>query len=74
MVTKVAVLAYYKLDINAIIKTDSLDYVNSKIFSWLNNNRLLHNITFFSKNLNFTEYNYKIYNNKFLAIIQYLKQ
>ena len=52
------------------METDSSDFISSRIFSQLGNDRLLHLVIFFSKNLNLAEYNYKVYDNELLAIIQ----
>lgn len=55
------------------IQTDLSDYVISRVFSQIDDNRLVYPITFFLKNLNFTKYKYKIYNNKLLAITRYFE-
>ena len=69
MEIKASKLVYYKQGLKIIVETDFFDYVNSKVFFQLNKDRLLHLITFFSKNLNPTKCNYKIYDKELLAII-----
>ena len=56
------------------METDSLDYVSSRVLSQLGNDRSLHSVAFFSKNLNLTECNYEIYDKELLAIIRYFEQ
>ncbi len=70
MVTKALILTHYKQDVRIIVETDSSDYVSSGVLSQLDNDRLLHPVAFFSKNLNPAECNYKIYNKELLAIIR----
>lgn len=62
-------LIYYKQGLITIVKVDSFDYVNNRDLFQLDKNRLLYPITFFSKNLNSAECNYKIYDKELLAII-----
>ncbi len=61
MVTKTPILVYYKQGLKTIVETDFSDNVNSRVFSQLKEDELLHLIMFFSKNLNLVEYDYKIY-------------
>ncbi len=70
MVTEVPILAHYKQGLKTIVETDSSDYVNSGVLSQLGEDGLLHPIVFFSKNLNPTKCNYKIYDKELLGIIQ----
>lgn len=51
------------------MEIDFSDYVSNRGFFQLGKNKLLYFIVFFSKNLNFAKYNYKIYNKELLAII-----
>ena len=51
------------------METKSSHYIYSGIFSQLRENKLLNAIAFFSKNPNFAEYNYDVYDKKLLAII-----
>lgn len=63
-----------KPDVWKILKTDSSNYVNSRIFFQLDHEKLLYIVAFFSKNLNPIRCNYKIYNEKLLAIIRYFEK
>ena len=74
MVTKAPILAYYKQGVKTIVETDLSDYVSSGVFSQLGDDKLLHSMAFFSKNLNPAKCNYKIYNKDLLAIIRYFEQ
>ena len=56
-----------------VLKINFLNYVNEEIFSQYNYENSLHLITFYNKNLLFIEYNYEIYDKKFLIIIYYLR-
>lgn len=55
------------------METNFSDYMSSRILYQLGNDELLYLAAFFSKNLNLTKCNYKIYNKVLLAIIQYFK-
>ena len=70
MVIEAPILAYYKKSVKTIIKSDSSDYVSSRVFFQLDNNELLYSVAFFFKNLNLAESNYEIYNKELLAIIR----
>ena len=74
MVIKALIFVYYKQDLKIMIKSDFFDYVNSGTFSQLREDGLLYFFAFFSKNLNFIKYNYKIYEKKLLAIIKNFEQ
>lgn len=67
------IVAYNKRDIKTIIKRDLFNYISSRVFFHLGDNKLLYLIVLFSKNLNPTKYNYEIYNQKLLAIIKYFE-
>ena len=69
MVTKALIHAHYKQDLRTIMKTNSFDYVSNGGFFLLGKDGLLYLIAFFSKNLNSTKCNYKIYEKELLAII-----
>lgn len=73
MVTEALILAYYKQGFKLIVKTVSSDYVNNRVLFQLGEDKLLHSIAFFSKNLNPVECNYEIYIKELLAIIQYFE-
>ncbi len=70
MITKAPILAHYKQGVKTIMETDSSDYVSSRVLSQLGDDRLLHPVAFFSKNLNLFECNYEIYEKELLAIIR----
>lgn len=70
MFTKAIIFAYYKQDIKIIMKTDLSNYVSSRVFLQLGDNRLLYLVAFFFKNHSLIEYNYEIYNKKLLAFIK----
>lgn len=69
IVTKTLILAHYKQDLRTIIEINSSNYISSRVFSLLDEDRLLYLIAIFSKNLNLIECNYEIYNKGLLAII-----
>ena len=73
MITEAPILAHYKQGLKTIMETDSSDYVSSGVLSQLGEDRLLHPVAFFSKNLNLAECNYEIYDKELLAIIQYFE-
>lgn len=53
--------------------TDLSNYVSSRVFFQLGNNKLIHLINFFSKNLNLVKCNYEIYDKELLAIIRWFE-
>jgi hypothetical protein len=55
------------------VKTNTLDYISSSVFSQKYKHSILYLIVFISKKYNPTEYNYKIYNKELLAIIRYFE-
>jgi hypothetical protein len=55
------------------VKTNTLDYISSGIFSQKNKHNVLHLVVFISKKYNPAEYNYEIYNKELLAIVWYFK-
>ena len=74
MVIKAPILTNYKQGLRIVIETDSSDYINIRVFFQLSKDKLLYLVDFFSKNLNFAECNYEIYDKKLLAIIQCFEQ
>lgn len=52
-----------------MVKIYFFNYINNRVLFKLEKDRLLYPIVFFSKNLNFAKYNYKIYNKNVLVII-----
>ena len=63
------IFCYYNSDHKIVIKTDVSDYVSEGILSQYNENEVLYSIVYFLKKHNSAEYNYKIYNKKFIIII-----
>ncbi len=74
MVTKAPIFAHYKQGVKTIVETDSSDYVSSRVVSQLDDDELLYLVAFFTKNLNFSEYNDEIYDKELLAIIRCFEQ
>ncbi len=74
MVTKAPILIYYKQGIKTIVETNLSDYISSGVLFQLGDDRFLYSIAFFSKNLNPSECNYKIYDKELLAIISCFEQ
>ena len=58
----------------SVVKADLSNYATKGILSQYNKEKVLHPVTYFSKQLSLAECNYKIYNKKLLAIIKYFKQ
>ena len=69
MVIKALIFIHNKQGFKTFVETDFSDYISSSVFSQLRKNELLHLIAFFSKNLNFAKYNYKIHDKELLSII-----
>ena len=67
--TTALVLKHFDFIKFAVLKTDSLDYVNNNILSQPNDDGLLHFVAFYSKNFDPAKYNYNIYNKEFLVVI-----
>ena len=57
----------------AILETDSSDYVNSRVLSQYNDEGLLYPVAYYSKNLNPAKCNYQIYDKELLTIIRCLE-
>ena len=72
-IIKALVLRHFDRTRNAILKTNSSDYVNNRVLSQYNDDDVLHPIAFYSKNLTPAECNYQIYDKELLAIIRYLE-
>lgn len=72
-VTEAPILRHFDRSKEAILETDSSDYVNGGILSQLDNNGVLHPVAFYSKNLLPAECNYEIYDKELLAIIRCLE-
>ena len=66
-------LRHFNKSREAILETDSSDYINTGILSQYNDDGVLYPVAFYSKNLTPAEYNYEIYNKELLAIINGLE-
>jgi hypothetical protein len=64
------ILAHFDLDWDIIIEIDASDYVSTGVLSQCDDNNILHPIAYFSKKHSPMEYNYKIYNQELMVIIQ----
>ena len=72
-VTQAFTLRHFDRSKEAILETDSSNYVNDGILSQYDDEGVLHPVIFYNKNLTPIECNYQIYDKKLLAIIRYLK-
>ena len=66
----VPVLWHFNSGKQAILETDTSDYVTDGVLFQYDNKGVLHPVTFYSKNLIPAECNYHIYDKKLLTIIQ----
>ncbi len=69
----VLVLKHFNSIRKVILKMNFLNYVNDEVLSQYDNEDILHSVIFYSKNMIFTECNYKIYDKELLIIICCLK-
>lgn len=69
MATNALVLRHYDRVRITVFETDSLSYVNRRVLSQADNNRVLYLIAFYSKNLLLAKSNDKIYDKEVLAIV-----
>ena len=72
--TTASILAHFNSDFECVLKADLFDHAQEDVLSQYDKNNVLYLIVFFSQKLNTVELNYKIYNKKLLAIIQYFEQ
>ena len=72
-VTSAPILTHFNRTKEAILETNSLDYMNGRVLSKYNNDGVLHPVAFYSKNMTPAECNYYIYDKELLAIIRYLE-
>ena len=72
-ITSAPVLRHFDREREAILETDSSDYVNAGILSQYDDDGVLHPVAFYSKNLAPAECNYEIYDKELLAIINGLE-
>jgi len=68
--TEVPILRHFDQNREAILETDSSDYVNGDILSQYDDEGTLHPMAYYSKNLSPAECNYEIYDKELLAIIR----
>ncbi len=68
--TETSILRHFDQTHDFILEIDSFNYVNDKVFSQYDDEKVLHSIAFYSKNMFSAECNYKIYDKKLLIIIQ----
>ncbi len=66
---KVFILRHFDQNKKTILEINSFNYINNDILSQYDDKETLHLMIYYSKNLSFTECNYKIYDKKLLAII-----
>ncbi|SLM34528.1 t18348probable pol truncated-rice blast fungus magnaporthe gypsy retrotransposon [Lasallia pustulata] len=67
------VLWHFDQTRKAILETDSSDHVNAGVLSQYDDNKVLHPVAFYSKNMVPAECNYEIYDKELLAIIRCLE-
>ena len=72
-VTEVFILRHYDRTKQAILETDSSDYVNAGVLSQYDDEGVLHPVAFYSRNMISVECNYEIYDKELLAIIRCLE-
>ncbi len=67
--TETFILRHFDQTHETILKTDSFNYVNDEVLFQYDDEKVLHSIAFYSKNMFSAECNYEIYNKKLLIII-----
>ncbi len=73
LVTNALVLRHYDRSKPEVLEINSSDCVNEGVLSQENDDRILHPIAFYSKNLLPAECNYDIYDKELLAIVRCLE-
>ena len=73
-VCKAPILIHFDPSKQCHVETDSSDYVSASVLSQEDDNRILHPVAYFSKQMVPAECNYEIYNKELLAIIQCFKE
>ena len=71
--TEIFILRHYDRIKQIILKIDFSNYVNAKVLSQYDDEKVLHLVTFYSRNMISVECNYEIYDKKLLIIIRCLK-
>jgi len=64
-----SILRHFDQTRETILEIDSFDYVNDEVLFQYNDEKVLHSIVFYSKNMSSAKCNYKIYNKELLIII-----
>ena len=72
-ITKAPSLRHFDRSREAILETNSSNYINDRVLFQYSNDRVLHPVAFYSKNLAPAKCNYQIYNKELLTIIRYLE-
>ena len=72
-VTSTPILTHFNRIKEAILETNSSDYINGGVLSQYNDDGVLHPVAFYSKNITPAECNYHIYDKELLAIIRCLE-
>lgn len=73
VITQAPVLRHFDRSKEAILETDSSDFVNGGVLSQYDEDGVLHPVAFYSKNMTPAECNYQIYDKELLAIIRCLE-
>jgi hypothetical protein len=68
------ILAHFDLDQDVIIEMDASDYVSTGVLSQYDDDNVLYTVAYFSKKHSPTEYNYEIYDEELMAIVQAFKE
>ena len=71
--TKIFIFRHYDRIKQIILKIDFLDYVNAEMLSQYDDEKVLHFVVFYSRNMISIECNYEIYDKELLVIIRCLK-
>ena len=72
-VTSAPILTHFDRTKEAILETNSLDYMNGGVLSQYDDDGVLYPVAFYSKNITPAKCNYYIYNKELLAIIRCLE-
>ncbi len=67
--TETFILCHFDQTCETILEINSFNYVNNEVLSQYNDEKVLHLIVFYSKNMSSAECNYEIYDKKLLIII-----
>ncbi len=68
-ITEISILRHFDQTRETILEIDSFNYVNDEVLSQYDDEKVLHSIVFYSKNMSSAECNYKIYDKELLIII-----